>query len=106
VAYEYVNPDTFNSLTEILKQKYYTCLVPVDGYDAYKLNMDRAETITLIGETKDYGKLQVVDGNFTIIGAEASSFLTWSEAFDQKRLSSMDKEIPDNPPKISMLLHC
>ncbi len=104
VAYEYVNPETFNSLTEILKQKYYTCLVPVDGYDVYKLNMDKAETVTLIGESKDYGKLQIVNGNFTIIGEESANFLTWSDAFDQSRLSKIEKQIPSTPPAIKISL--
>ncbi len=104
VAYEYVNPEAFNSLTEILVQKYYTCLVPVDGHDVFKLNMDRAETVTLIGETKDYGKLQVVDGSFTILGEEAESFLTWSASFDQSRLSMIQKEIPENPPLVNISL--
>ncbi len=102
VAYEYVKSEPFHSLTEILRQKYYTCLVPVDGYDAFKLNMDRAETVTLIGEIKDYGKLQVVDGSFTILGEEAESFLTWSDSFDQSRLSTMKKEFPDNPPLVNI----
>lgn len=104
VAYEYVLPEAADSRMEILKQKYYTCLVPVDGYDAFKLNMDRTETVTLIGETNDYGKLQVVNGNFTILEEEAGSFLTWSDYFDQSRLSTMDKEIPDNPPLVDISL--
>jgi hypothetical protein len=104
VAYDYVNPETFDSLTELLRKKYYTCLVPVDGYDAFKLNMDRTESVTLIGETKDYGKLQVVNGNFTILGEEAESFLNWSDSFDQNRLSTIKKEFPDNPPLIKISL--
>lgn len=104
VAYEYTNPVSLDSLTEILQQKYYTCFVPVDGYDSYKLNIDRAETITLIGETKDYGKLQVADGNFVIVGKEAANFLAWEEAFDQSRLSTIEKKIPDKPPIINIKL--
>lgn len=102
IAYEYMNPQTVDSLTEILRQKYYTCFVPVDGYDAYKLNMDRAETVTLIGETKDYGKVQVVNGEFAIIGDEDESFLTWSDSFDQSRLSKIEKIIPETPPSIDI----
>jgi hypothetical protein len=102
VAYEYINPQTFDSLTEILSRKYYTCLVPVDGYDVFKLNMDRAENVTLIGETKDYGKLQVVNGGFTIIGDEDESFLTWADSFDQSRLSKIEKKIPKLPPQIDI----
>jgi hypothetical protein len=102
VAYEYINPQTLDSLTEILSQKYYTCLVPVDGYDAFKLSMDRAENVTLIGETKDYGKLQVANGQFTIIGDEDESFLTWSDSFDQSRLSKIEKQMPETPPQIDI----
>lgn len=102
LAYEYVNPPTAGSLTEVLKQKYYTCFVPADGYDAYRLNMDRTETVTLIGETKDYGKVQIVNENFAIIGDEAESFLTWSEDFDQSRLSQIEKILPETPPLIDI----
>lgn len=102
VAYEYVKPSNFDSPTEALRQKYYTCFVPDDGYDAFKLNVDRAETVTLIGETKDYGKVQIINGSFAIIGDEAESFLTWSEDFDQSRLSKIEKKIPKTPPLIDI----
>ncbi len=104
VVYEYVNPNSVHSLTELLRQKYYTCLVPSNGYDDIKLNMDRADSVTLIGETKDYGKLQVVNGSIIITGEEAESLLNWSDSFDQSRLSSIEKEIPDTPPQIKISL--
>jgi hypothetical protein len=102
VAYEYGNPDYFSSLTEIPLQKYYSCYVPVDGYDKFRLVKEEKDRVSLVGETKVYGTVKIKDNTLCIIEENLSVFLPWDISFDQSRLQKIEKTIPTTPVDITI----
>ena len=105
VAYQYVNPDYFSSLTEILLVKYHICYVPERVQDEFGLEEDEKGRIILTGEEGAYGILSVDKDKILVQGEGAAELISWASAFDQSNLKNIREVDPIETPKPFILLN-
>ncbi len=106
--YEYGTPIYFSSLTKVLYKKYGNCFVPEKGYGVLKFLKQNDSEVRLIGMDMesgrdiDYGRL-VLDGYYSAPEKlEQFPYQQWKDAFDQSRLSAINKIIPEDAPEITL----
>jgi L-fucose mutarotase/ribose pyranase (RbsD/FucU family)/predicted small lipoprotein YifL len=102
VAYEYKTPDSFSSDTQILQRKYENCFVSESGYEELKLKKVDDTSVTVFTDSADYGNLKPEGTTLVLENTKEFPFEQWSTVYDQKLLLNFDKEIPEEPPKVSI----
>jgi hypothetical protein len=102
MAYEYINPIYFNSLTEILQVKYSNCFVPKGEYEDLSFEKIDGTTVRLYSSNKDYGNILIEGIALKLNNMEEFPFDQWSTYYDQDILKNMEKTIPTAPPEIGI----
>ncbi len=99
IAYEYLNPISFSSYTEIPVKKYSNCFVPAGDYERLTLLRKDGE-IRLLGEYTDYGTLVVKEQSIILQDMEHFPYDEWATTYDQSLLTKNEKKLPAEPPEV------
>lgn len=102
IAYTYINPIDFNSLTEMLQVRYSNCFVPKGEYTELFLEKSDDQTVKLVGNSKDYGTIKIDGVKLVVDHMGDFPFDEWSKYYSQDILKGFPKVIPASPPVIAI----